>query len=107
MYKVESELGFIEFRLPNVPEALLLMGKMGISSNVAKIQEDDGQAFVLMSKLISNIGPMITKVSIKDGDALIDSYEKACESLACMNLLSLASGRILEGLNGGSVVKKK
>ena len=103
-----GELGTIEYRLPTVPEVLELWGKSGIDP--ATISESGSPAnnpFLMMSKIIANMGHLITKVDCKIGDEKITSHDDLCKNVSAMGDLCQVAGRIMEAMNGGSEAKKK
>jgi len=106
--KHTSELGTIEFRLPTVPETLELYARMGVtpqdlSDQGASIQNP----FMLMSKLIAQIGFLVTKVEVEINEQKIDSYEELTKHAAAMTDLCAIAGTILTAMNGGPESKKK
>lgn len=65
--------GYIAYRLPNLPEATILLGRLGFSRQSdtnAKLVND--QMFVLIGQLMQHIGDFIVdlKVTLADGTAL-------------------------------------
>ena len=100
MIKLEVENGFIEYRLPNPEEALMLMHHCDLGA--------EGQSLYLMaSKVMKHLSPFIVKVEIKKDEEMIDSYEKLSKELYYLNDLLNIVGRILEAIMGGVTAKKK
>lgn len=104
--KVEKfKHGEIHYRLPTIPEGLMLLAKIGVKRD--GMSEDDQNELVMLSKLIANIEPFITKVECKFGDAEVKTFDKVCEHFQAMPALSAIAGDILSVINGGAEAKKK
>lgn len=103
-----GEIGTIEYRLPTIPEVLELWGKVGIDhTSATQADSPVGNPFLMMSKIIANMGVLITKVDCQIDGVKITTYEELCKHLPAMNDLCVVAGRIMESMNGGSEAKKK
>ena len=106
--KHTSDLGTIEFRLPTVPETLELYARMGVTPQDLTDQGASIQnPFMLMSKLIAQIGFLVTKVEVEINEQKIDSYEELTKHAAAMADLCAIAGSVLNAMNGGAEAKKK
>lgn len=103
-----GELGTIEYRLPTVPEALELWGRIGIDPN--KLDDTSSPAnnvFILISKIIANMGHLVIKIDVMIDDAKVTTYDDLCKDMRATKDLCAIAGRVLEAMNGGSDAKKK
>lgn len=95
-----GELGTLEYRLPNIPEAMTLLGKMGLNSQMLSdsnwMQENE---LIFTAKLIEELGMFITKVNIKIDEKKISDYSEVLEHFAMIEYLSLVAGKVFESLN--------
>ena len=106
--KHQGELGFIEYRLPTIPETLELWGRMGVEpADLIDEKSPIRNSFFLMSKVIAHMGFLLLRVEYKIGDKSISSYEALRTNYAAMSDLCAVAGRIVEVMNGGSEDKKK
>ena len=104
----KSDIGVIEFRLPTVPESLELWGRMGVNPNDLKDKKAPiHNSFMLLSKVIANMGFLIVSVNCKFGDKAVKDYEALCSEMLAMTDLCAVASRIIEAMNGGSEAKKK
>lgn len=106
--KHNSELGTIEFRLPSVPETLELYARMGVTPQDLTDQGASIQnPFMLMSKIIAQMGFLITKVDVTIDEQKVDTYDELTKHASAMADLCAVAGSILNAMNGGSEAKKK
>jgi len=104
----KSELGKIEYRLPTVPESLELWARMGVDpADLSNPKASIHNSFMLMSKVIANMGYLVSKVEYTIGDKAIKDYESLCKEMSAMADLCAVARRIVEAMNGGSEAKKK
>ncbi len=102
----ESKYGVIEYRKPNIPEAIELMGLMGLNSEVMKNQEEMKQNELLyVSRIIKHMGMFVTKVDITIDKKKINKYGDLLDSFCMMEDLSTISGQVLEGLSASEEKK--
>lgn len=102
--EVKFGTGKIEYRLPNVIEAMKLLGKAGFSGNGTTGDRTDLE---VMAELIEKLEPFIVKVDAKIGDKTIDTWEKALECVEIMEPASEISSKIMEQVSGGVDKKVK
>jgi hypothetical protein len=103
-----DELGTISYRLPSVPESLMLWGLMGVKQK--DLKDKDAlihNEFILLSKVIANMGFLIDSVAVKIDDREIKDYEALTKEMAAMTPLCTIAGRVMEALNGGAEERKK
>ena len=100
-----GDLGTIEYRMPNVPEAMRLLSSIGLNSKKLASGEamDDDLGFI--AGLIESLGAFITKVNLDIDGEKITSYEDVLKEFSMMVYLTEISGEILEQLQLDS--KKK
>lgn len=101
-----EELGTITYRLPNIPEAMTLLGEMGLTSkkmeNGKEIEENE---LIYMARMITKIETFITKIDIKIGKKKITKYEDVLKEFSLMGYISEIAMEIFGALNGDA--KKK
>ncbi len=94
MKKHEFEYGYIEYRLPNISEAMILMGRMGIDFD--KIEEtEENQDLIFVGKLIDCMGDFIINIDINIGDETITSYEQCLTNFKLMTPLSEIAQQVI------------
>ena len=88
--KVETKLGFIKYKTPNIPQRLRLLSKMGISSG-------DSKEFSLemLADIIDNVESMVLEVSIKVGSKKISSWEECLDEEECTEIVTLLASDII------------
>ena len=87
--KIKFDNGIIEYRMPNIPEALRLMSKI-------KASGESFDELEIAAEMLLNIGPMITKIKL-NGKVL--TYEKALKNFSLMAPLTEVSTKIMECFN--------
>jgi len=105
--KNESEHGVVEYRLPNVPEALELYARMGVNpADFSDSKNMINNGFYLTSKVIANMGFLLGKIELKVGDRAVVSHEEMVKEVKLLGVMCEIAARIIEAMNGGSEEKK-
>lgn len=105
MKTYKCERGEIKYRMPNVPEAMMLFGEIGIDGSEGKKVEINGM--IAVAKLMEAIRPLVIKVDISFGKTKIDSYEGLLEDYRSITIVSELVNAIFNALNGVTPGKKK
>ena len=72
----ECEFGKIEYRIPNIPEMIRMLGMMGLTSkdlNNSKLMDEN--ELIYTAKLIENIEPFLEKIDLKVNDKSVTTFE--------------------------------
>ena len=95
-----GKYGKLEYRLPNIPEAMRLLGEMGInSSNLENEMDMQKNELIYMSKLIEQLDQFVLKVEIKIDDKEITEYAELLNHFLMINYLSDIAADIFSALN--------
>lgn len=95
-----GEYGKLEYKLPNIPEAMRLLGAMGLSSKKLQNKNEMAQNELLyISKIIENLGVFITKIDIKIGDIKVSKYEDLLDHFCLIEHLSELANEIFSAMN--------
>lgn len=101
--KHECDYGFLEYRLPNIPEVLELYAKMGIGNSGSDLEKN---SYYITSKAIAHMGFLVEEVSLVVNEKEIKKYEDMLNQPKLLPALCEVAARVLEALNGGSEEKK-
>lgn len=102
--KIETDYGPIEYRMPNIPEAIQLLGEMGLTADDLQNLGASGNEFKFMSKLITAIGKFVTVSLDYNGDK-IESYDDLLNYMEFMPVVNDLAAAIMKGFELDS--KKK
>lgn len=91
----EFEYGKIEYKLPNIPQAMELLGELGINADGTY---QIGQ-FALMAKMIRQLDKFISVVDCDFDGIKVTTFDGLIEQFESMAVLSEISGEILNKLN--------
>lgn len=84
-----GKFGTIKYRMPNIPEAMILLSKIGINSKVLEdAQSLQDNELVFIAKLLENMEPFVTEVNIKIGEKNVSTYPELLNEFALMQYLS-------------------
>lgn len=83
-----------------------MMGALGFTAS-GTLPEKSKNEFVMLSKVIANMGPMITVVDCNIDGEKITAYDELVLKFEAMNVLSTIASRILMALTDGITAKKK
>jgi len=107
--KFENDYGFVEYRLPNVPEAIQLMGKIGVKEPGVEAEDIDEdfqtKEYIYTGRMILEMGFLVSKVSMKIDEKEITSYKELINHFEMMGILSKIAGEIFSAFSLAS--KKK
>lgn len=95
MKKECGEFGYLEYRLPNIPQAMNLLGDMGISARTVESEQNE---LILLAKLLERMGPFITKISIKIEEKQVKKYNDLLDHFSLMPFLTEIATDILNSL---------
>ena len=105
-YEKKSDLGSITVRVPNIPEVIELLGRMGFTSqNVADMGSVSD--LVLTGKIMTHMGFLVESVAYKIDGREITSYEALCREPRVIGDLFDVAGRVMMALLGGLSDEKK
>lgn len=93
MKKHKFEYGTVEYRLPDISEAMILMGKMGVS--VDKVDSEDNEDLIFIGKLIKNMEPFIGKILVEKDGKQVNNYGECLKSFFMMSALSEIAQEII------------
>lgn len=83
---IKNEYGEIEYRLPNIPETMIILGESGLTSALAS---GDGAAqrndFILMGKMVQNIGKFITRIDVTIKGKKVTEFEESLNYFEMMD----------------------
>lgn len=101
-----GDYGQFNYRMPNVPETMMLLGRMGLNSksltDTDHLQENE---LVYTAKMITNLEPFISEINLDFDGEKVTTYEQVLTKFEMMEYLNEVSGEIFEAINGSS--KKK
>ena len=94
-----GEMGTITYRLPNIPETMILLGNMGLNSKkLSKTKDLEDNELLYMAKLIQNISPFITKIDLEINGKKITKYSEVLNEFSMMTYLSEIGGEVFSAL---------
>jgi len=106
MRQKETAYGTLKYRIPNIPEAMELLGDMGLNSrslqNTDEFIEND---LKYMARMIKSIGPFVDVTGLKIDEEEVTSFEDALNRFEFIQVFSEVAQELFESLNVGS--KKK
>ena len=92
--RVEREFGFIEYRLPDIAEMMILLGKLGVGATEVS-EADKNQGLILVGKFLKEMKQLVTKISLKTNDGkLIETFEEAMTKYEFMEILGAAANEV-------------
>ena len=98
---IKTDSGDLEYRSPNIPEMLQLIGVSGLGN-----QEGHSIHYIL-GKIIENIGNLVDFSNLRDSDGkAYGSYEDLCKDFSMMTPLTDIANKILDDFIQGSKKKK-
>lgn len=101
-----GELGTIEYRLPNIPEAMILLAEMGLTSKKLKDKKAMVEnEFIYAAKLIKSLEQFVSKINLKINNKEITKYEDVLNEFSMMTHLNDIAAEVFNALNGDN--KKK
>jgi ribonuclease HIII len=99
MERVESQVGSINFRLPNIaegPELLALCGFNSKNASDAKWLSDND--LLIMARVIKNMGHLLAKAVINGKE--FKKYDKLLEERNARNLVMEMANKVIESIGG-------
>lgn len=94
-----GEFGKLNFRTPNIPEAMVLLGKMGISSKKASKKDFEENELLYLAKLIELLDPFISDIDLIINDKNVTSYSELLKHFEMMPYLSEIAAEIFSALS--------
>jgi hypothetical protein len=101
----ECEYGKIEYRKPNIPEVIGLLGSMGLKSSDLSNGLDGMNDLVFLSKMMQSMGSLIVSVDCKIGDEEIKDFKRALTKMELMAPISEIAGDLISSFNVGAEKK--
>jgi hypothetical protein len=99
MKKHSFKFGSIEYRLPDVSEGMILMGRMGINFDDENENEnDENQELIYVGKLIKHLGPFVNSIDVTINEEKIDSYKDCLKFFEMMEPLSFIAGKVMASM---------
>lgn len=106
MRELKTDYGTIKYRVPNIPEAIELIGLMGFNSkNITDAKKLGDNDLVFIARMIKNMGEFVDVTDLKFKGENIDGYAQALNYFELMAPLSEVAKELFETLNFDS--KKK
>jgi len=106
-HELSNGQGSIKYKLPNVPDLLIMFGFMKIDH--AKISDatymEENQMFMI-GNLINKMGYFIVGVDVTIGEKKIVEYEDLLEEMSLLSDLVLVASDLISSLNVGTETKK-
>jgi hypothetical protein len=101
-----GDFGTLEYRLPNIPETMILLGQMGLNSkkmNDAEAMQDNELLYT--AKMIMNLGEFITKIDLEIDGEKITTFDALLNEFEMMVYINELAMEIFDCIGGSS--KKK
>lgn len=96
MQELETEYGKIKYRYPNIPEAMNLLGKIGIS----KVPEEDASnEYIMLGLMIENMKNLVQEVDVEIGKEKITDYNTLLKYNEMAGYLSQVATDIFDKMN--------
>lgn len=96
--KIEKECGFVEFRLPNIPEMMILLGEIGVDGS-KELSAESNQNLIYIGRLIIRMKPFIGRVDLTNNDGLkVEKYEDCLNYFEFMEILSETATEIFKAM---------
>lgn len=96
--KLEKECGFVEFRLPNIPEMMILLGEIGIDST-KEIAQEVNQNLIYVGRLIVKMKPFVVKLELTTNEGVkVENYEESLNNFEFMEILSEVATEIFKAM---------
>lgn len=95
-----DELGSFEYRMPNIPEAMSLLGEIGINSS--KLIDSKNLAdndLVYFAKIIEQLGRFVSNIKITIDGKKITKYEDLLEEFIMIKYLNEVAVDLIGKLN--------
>ena len=97
----DLENGFIEYRMPNIPESFDFLDASGIDTQTANKEWIEKNIWKILKGMSLVIKPLILKVEIKEGDKIISTIDELMGSGKYMNIIKDICMEIFVEINGG------
>jgi alanine dehydrogenase len=95
-----GEYGRLEYKLPNIPEAMRLLGAIGLNSKKLQNKNEMAQNELLyISKIIENLGTFISKIDITIGEVKVTKYDDLLNHFCVIEYLSELAGEIFSAMS--------
>jgi hypothetical protein len=95
-----GEYGTLKYKLPNIPEAMMLLGKMGINSkSFSGKKAMDENELIYLAKLINELDPFISDINLNIDGKIVTTYDELLKHFCMMIYLSEIAGEIFKSLN--------
>ncbi len=103
MKKIELENGFVEYKTPNIAEAMILLGDMGFSTkDLESMGSKDGEVkdTYFLGHLLNKLDRFIIKIDIKDANGPIENYDQLLNGGAYFaSVLMVIATDVLSSIN--------
>lgn len=100
-----GDLGTFDYRLPNIPETMILLGEMGFTSKKINSDNFEENELAYTAKMIMGIGKFVSNIDITIDGEKINTYKELLEHFVMMKYLTEVAQQIFSSINGGG--KKK
>lgn len=95
--EIKNEFGSVEYHLPNIPEAMELLSKIGLKpdefSNKDLVEQ---KQFMIMSKLISNVGFLVDKIDLSHNNKKYEKYEDVLTNFAFLPIVTEIATKVMK-----------
>lgn len=102
----KSEVGTVEYHLPSIPEAMRLLGKLGLSLDKKSMDELVKNEFEFLAKVMENMGSFVDKIDVKIGNKKVTTFEQFMRETQCLELAMGIAGDILKNIKFSAKKKR-
>jgi len=89
------DYGKITYHIPNVADAMILMGEMGVTGTV---DDSTNGNLILVGRLIKSMGCLIDDLDLEIEGKKINNYQDALNYFEMMEPLSLIAGEVVKSM---------
>ena len=92
-----GELGSLNYRLPNIPEAMRLLKAIGIKAS--DIENGEFDELEMAAKLFENLGPFVSDINIMINEEKIETYEGLLNHFCMIKYLNVVVEKIMKAVS--------
>lgn len=93
-----GDFGKLNYSLPNIPQAMRILGEMGIGSKITK-KSFEGNELIYLSKLVELMEPLVSDIDLNINGKIVTTYSELLKHFEMLPYLSEIAGEIFKSLN--------